>query len=554
MAGPNPPSLERQLARVSRRLFAQTVLDLLAWCWAGALALATIWFFAQPLVLEAPPPWLRWAVAGGLVGAATLWAIVLAVFRAPPRLAAALLVDERFGLKERVTTSYTLTPEQAATPAGQALLADVRERVRQLDVTERFPLGLSRSAALVPAGALVLACVAFFYEPPKGQAVAVIDESKQPPANAAAIERKMKELAKKKPATRDASKPKSEEIEKLEAKLEEIANRPRQTKDQLRERIREMTSLEDMMKKREKELSEKSEALRNQLKQLDKLGQKEGMQEGPAKDLAKAMAEGNMEKAQEEIEKLVKKLQENELSDKDRKQLAKQVQSLKEQLKNAGEQKEKVERLKQMAKEGKLDAETLKRELEKIKQDSQKMKELQDLAQKLGQCQKCLEQGDAKGASQKLRAAGDQLKDMDLDDDNLKDIREQLQRLQDAQGVAGQGMDGERMEGDPGNGMNGKDGPPGGKRPVAEEGPFKSYDSRNKVQFDPKGKKVFDGYAPGQNFKKKSTAEISGEIEQARQEAPEAIEQQRVPKATKDMIKEYFRNLGNQDEKKNKKD
>src|SRR5204863_1277474 len=118
MAGPNPLSLERQLARISRRLFAQTVLDLLVWCWAGALVLATAWFFAQPLLLEAPPVWLRWAVAGGLVGAATLLAIVLAVFRAPPKLAAALLVDERFGLKERVTTTYTLTPEQAASSAG----------------------------------------------------------------------------------------------------------------------------------------------------------------------------------------------------------------------------------------------------------------------------------------------------------------------------------------------------------------------------------------------------------------------------------------------------
>ena len=51
--------------------------------------------------------------------------------------------------------------------------------------------------------------------------------------------------------------------------------------------------------------------------------------------LAKALAEGNMEKAQEEIEKLVKKLQENQLSDKERQQLAKQVQNLQERLKQS---------------------------------------------------------------------------------------------------------------------------------------------------------------------------------------------------------------------------
>jgi uncharacterized coiled-coil DUF342 family protein len=533
-------SVERQLARVSRRLFLQTILDLLVWCWAGALVVAAGWFLIQPFALESPPAWLRWAVAGGLVGAATLLAVVLAVFRAPSRLAAALLVDERFGLKERVTTTFTLTPEQMGSPAGQALLADVQQRVGRLDVAERFPLALSRSAVAVPVCALLLACVAFFYEPPQGQATVALDGSKEPPANAAAIEQKMKELAKKKAEPRPASKPKSEELEKLEAKLDEIANKPRQTKDQLRERIKEMTSLEDMMKRRERELAEKTQALKNQLKQLDRLGMKEGLQEGPAKDLAKALAEGNMDKAQEEIEKLIKKMKENQLSDKERKQLTKQLKSLQQQLKDSAEHKKKEERLKQLAKEGKLDAETLKRELAKLKQDSQKMKELQDLAAKLGACQKCLEQGDAKGASQKLRAAADQLKDLDLDDEELKDVRQQLQRLQDAKDCACQGMEpGQR---------------PGGKRPVADEGPFKSFESRNKTQFDAKGKKVFDGYAPGQNFKKKSSAEISGEIQQAQQEAPEAIEQQRIPKAARDMAKEYFRNLGGQGDKKGRRD
>jgi hypothetical protein len=57
---------------------------------------------------------------------------------------------------------------------------------------------------------------------------------------------------------------------------------------------------------------------------------------------------------------------------------------------------------------------------------------------------------------------------------------------------------------------------------------------------------MFDGYAPGQSFRKKTTAEIAGEVKQASQEAPEAIEQQRIPKAARDMAKGYFRNLGDQ--------
>jgi hypothetical protein len=101
------------------------------------------------------------------------------------------------------------------------------------------------------------------------------------------------------------------------------------------------------------------------------------------------------------------------------------------------------------------------------------------------------------------------------------------------------------------NGM-GSGGPPGGRRPENKDGGFKSYDSHAKTNFDAKGKKILMGYAPGQNFKKKSAPEIAGEVKEAAQEAPEAIEQQRIPKASKEMMKGYFKNLGGQGEKEKK--
>jgi hypothetical protein len=79
---------------------------------------------------------------------------------------------------------------------------------------------------------------------------------------------------------------------------------------------------------------------------------------------------------------------------------------------------------------------------------------------------------------------------------------------------------------------------------MGEKKPTKSFDAKIKTDFDPKGKKMFDGYTTGPNFKKKTSAEIAGEVKQASQEAPEAIEQQRIPKAARDMAKGYFRNLG----------
>src|SRR5262245_13024147 len=110
MASSVPPLVRRQVARVSRRLFLQTLLDCLVWCWVVALAVAAGWFLLQPFVVAAPPEWLRWAVAGGLLGLATVVGMVLAFVWAPSRLAAALSLDEKFGLRERVTTSLTLAP------------------------------------------------------------------------------------------------------------------------------------------------------------------------------------------------------------------------------------------------------------------------------------------------------------------------------------------------------------------------------------------------------------------------------------------------------------
>ena len=93
---------------------------------------------------------------------------------------------------------------------------------------------------------------------------------------------------------------------------------------------------------------------------------------------------------------------------------------------------------------------------------------------------------------------------------------------------------------------NDSNGQASGRRPLGKQKNYRSFEAKAKVEFDPKGKKIFDGYAPGQNFKKKSSAEFFGEIKQASQEAPEAIEQQRVPKAAREMMKGYFQRMSAQ--------
>lgn len=428
MASVAVPPVHQQLQKVRRRLIFQSLVNWTIGCWVAALILAAVWFLVQPLLLEAPPPWLRWAVAGGLVGLATIIAAIVGLLKAPTRLATALSLDAEFGLKERVTTSLTLAPEQVASPAGQALLADVNQRVRDLDVRSRFPIRMNWTAALVPGAAMLLALIVVFYEPGKSSQLAAntrTDLSLTPP-NANEIDQKMKELRKRVVEKKEANREKSELIKELEAELEKIANKPRSTKDEIRERVKEMTDLQESMQKHEKELAERAQSLKAQLKQLDKsTAQKDD--DGPAKDLQKALAEGKLDKAREEIERLSKRLLKNELSQKEKEQLAKQLDNLEKKLERMAQLKDKEEKLRQ----ANLDPETLKRELKKLEEEKKKLGGLQDLAKQLAQAQKSLKEGDMDSAAKSMSKAGDSMKNLDADED-LQDLRDQLARLQDA--------------------------------------------------------------------------------------------------------------------------
>jgi hypothetical protein len=537
----------------------QSLLRYLAVGWSVALVVAIGWMLAQPYALTNPPEWLRWAVLGGCVGAATLAAIVMTILRRPTKALAALSLDSEFGLRERVITACTLTPDLAATSAGQALLADTHAKVAKLNVAEKFPLRLPRASAWLPVAVAAVALIAVFYNPTFQQAQGNPDIKPLDKDIKKALDKKIEEVVKKKPRTpqQPEDRPKSADLQRLEARLDEIAKQPRDNTQQLRERIKDLTSLEEEIKKLEREQSEKANAMRQQLQSKDKFMPNDAPKDGPAKDLTQALADGDLEKAKEELDKLAKKIEKNELSDKEKEQLQKQLENLEKKLQNLADQKQKEEQLKKLAQEGKLDAETLKRELQELKKEGEKLKDLQKLANKLGQCKQCMSQGDVGEAAKALGQAAQDVGNMELNQKELDDLRDQLARLQDAKDALGR-ADGGESDGDPSNNPfvqpsdfsknNGGQG--AGRRPDGKQGPTNSFDARQAAQFNSKGQKVFDGYAPGQAFKKKAGVELAGEIKQAAQDAPEAMENQRIPKAARDMARGYFKNLGGQGDEK----
>src|SRR5207253_1623646 len=90
-------------------------------------------------------------VAAALLALATVVAVALSARTYPATLAAALELDARFGLKERVTAAVELPPEQCETPVGRAVVADAERPAGELRVGGECP-GRSRRCGPTSTG------------------------------------------------------------------------------------------------------------------------------------------------------------------------------------------------------------------------------------------------------------------------------------------------------------------------------------------------------------------------------------------------------------------
>ncbi len=544
------PLLRRQINRARRRLFVRRLIESCNWCWAAALLLSAGWFLAQPYLVATPPDWLRWAVAGGLFGFATLLGVLVAVLRYPTALQVALDMDEEYDLKERVTTSLMLDESTASTPAGQALADDVNRRVEKIDLGRGFPVFARQSAwvllgkfAVVPAAAVALGlaawlCPAAFAHPSAGGG----DDLK--PEEAAAVKKNVQDIIKR-PEEAKANQPpreKSVAMKKIDEDLDKLLSKPAESREQLKDLAKNLTSMESDLKNKEKELAARNAALQQQLKKLDQMSRDANAKEGPAKDMQKALNQGDLDKAKKEAEDLARKLKDGKLDDKEKQDLAKQVDDLKDKLEELKRQrdedlKKEKDNVDKQLDRGDIDKKTadqMKSDLDKQAQDG---KDLDKLADQLKQAQQGLQEGDDQKAADGLKKAAEQMQKMDGDKKDLQGLRDKLDDLKKAQQALGPTLEG------------GKPNPGMGPRPMGKEEATNSMEHKVDSQLDDKGRKAISDFVAGPAFKKKSSQDIAGDVVQSSQDAEAAREQQRVDRSSRDIYKGYFENLRKDAEK-----
>ena len=146
--------LREQVARARRRLVLEQFLGRLVWCLLAAFTLAAI-AVAVPrvLVVDNLPvnwdnAWLLGALVTGVLSAGA-WTLV----RSRSPLDAAIEIDRRFELRERVASSLSLAPEEQKSEVGRAVVNDAVRAVSRIEVDEKFRVKLDRRAwwPLVPA-------------------------------------------------------------------------------------------------------------------------------------------------------------------------------------------------------------------------------------------------------------------------------------------------------------------------------------------------------------------------------------------------------------------
>jgi hypothetical protein len=544
MSSPTPP-LDRQLNRARRRLFLQALCDTLTWCWTAALVLLALGLLLDRRFdfLPETPVRVLWYVLGGALAFATLLGILLAVWRTPRREAVALAVDDRFDLRERVTTLLLLGPDQRRTPAGEALRADVDQRLGKIDVRTGFPVRPRWTAALVPLGVALMVLASFVPrqaqggdDKPNHKGTDVVAEKSTPRPKE--VDRpKNADPGKKKADTKEARDKKPE----IEPDVQTVLKKPRETPEEIRQGIKELGNLEKQRQDQLKERLSKDRNLSEQLRQMQQSA-KNGSDEqkkptdGPARDLQKALSQGKLDQAKQEAQKLSEKMQKGNLSPKEKQELQKQLEQTREKLERLARNQDKRDQLDKLHREGKLDDDKFKEAMDKLDRQAEQLKDVQELAKQLEECKQCMNQGDKEGAAKAMAKAAEQLRKMDGQDKAEQMSEEELARDLD-QIRAERDRLRQCMTGNSG-------GPPGDRRPEKKDADAKPYDSRQRAALDKKGQFVLEGYTPGQNYTKKKPAEVEGQVKRARQEGPQALEHQPIPPPYRNTAKDYYDNLG----------
>lgn len=542
--------LHKQVRRAQWRLAMQKFVSAIGWCWFAAAVVALALIVVGKYWPMGVPDW-AWGV--GAVAAGLVVAIVWTFAARQRAIGAAIELDRRFALKERVSSTLALTPEQRETAAGQALIADAQRRIERIDVNEHFGVAVPRHFLLPLLPGLAALLVALFVPPAalENPAEAKPEDPKVQRQIAKSTEDLKRRLAEKREAAEKQQLPEAEALLKmLEKKAEEFEGKKADRKEA-------MAQLKDLSRELEAR-RQKVDAAEEVKKQLEQL---KGIERGPAEKLADAMKKGNLPQAMKELEKLKEQINKAEMGEADKEKLAQQLEQMQKALERMAEARDaaqadlqkRIDQMKQAGQDG--EAAKLQQQLEKMLQQMPQMGELDKLAQQMGECARCMRDGDMQNAEQALQQmqAGmqqlqQQLEEMELLDDaiqQLADLRDGLQPCDACGGkgcakCGGKGFGQGEGEGDgEGDGLGRGRGQ--GARPEKETD-TSPYDSQVRQKIGEGAADVM-GMVDGPGLRNRTEQQIQADVEAVKEGTTDPLTGRRLPRKHREHSQEYFDSL-----------
>jgi chemotaxis protein histidine kinase CheA len=548
--------LHQQVARARRRLILEQFLSRLVSCMIAALVVAAI-AVATPRVIaiaNLPERWdLMWLVGSAVC--ALVAALVRTFVSNRSAIDAAIEIDRRFDLRERIASSLSLSEEEQSSQAGRAVVNDALRAVGRIDVDDKFRINVGKRALwpLVPA-AIVFVLVAFVNNRPAASSL-----EEQATAKTAENTKTALESLRKKVEEQRQKLDKEKGLDKANGLFKQIEEGTRELtqKDKV-DPTKAAVKLNDLAKQleeRRQQLGGK-DGLKEQFQKMKNLGA------GPADKAAEAMKQGDWKKAMEEVEKLSKDLSEGKMDAATKEALEKQMAKMKEKLEAAVQaHQQAMEQLKKQIEEQKkkgdlAKAGELQKKLDQMqKQSQQQMEKLQQLAQKMGDAQQSLKKGDSQKASQSMSQMAQQLDQMQKDANEMENISmamDQIEMAKDA--MTCKFCNGEGCEHCMGSlSLNNKPNPNGkpgmglgqgkGNGPRPEEQTATNLRDSQVKQQTRKGTATFGGFVEGPNIKGDVGQSIKEEMATLNAGPADPLTSERLPNSRREQAEQYFQML-----------
>ena len=571
--------IKRQVSRAHRRIILGEFITLACWSlFAGllfsaiALTVPKLWHLDFLDSSSATQTWNYAWIAGGLLGG-FLFAVIGVLVRRPSHLSTAVEVDQRFNLKERLSSVLALNDRELESEVGQALLQDAQSRAETLDVRDKFKLAPTWKV-LLPLIPLFLLFGLMFIPNATVLAESTVSSTPEVKKESRIAVEEAQEKLKKKLEEMEAKglKDSKLDIAALAKKIDNLSNDPT---DEKRDALVKLNDIKKQLDERREELGN-SQAIKDQLQKMKDVSQ------GPAKTLADAMSEGKFDEAKKAIKDLVEKLKKGELNKIEQQKLAKDLKAMADQIEklaqaNEEKKQELQEKIDEAAKNGDLQkAAQLQQKLDQLKKQDQQIQQMQKMGQKLKECAECMQPGQGKQgqqpgqgkqgqqsgqgekgqnptegakqgsraqqmkeAAQSLEDLAQQLEQMQQEMQQLQDLDEMMEEVEAAknqcQGEGGQEGKPKWQDWAKGSGAG------GGKRD-REEGDTGGYKSRVKGKLQ-KGETVVTGNADGDNIKGRTATQARELVEASLNKKSDPLENQKLPRSQREHVQQYFNKL-----------